>query len=178
VNPEDAFTPIRSPVVGAGADSWRQTSEYVESGLRANKIQNIVDERRMVLRNLQTERQTIMRGEAPFVGNNIVYISNAENGHVWLIIYGCVSAEVAGTWYGGRSNSRNSIVFQVKPEAVEKFLNRIDTTARGYDEGTTKNFEALRSAMSGVFAESALKLVDDYMFHRQEFHTIVDSRKK
>lgn len=168
----------KPPVFWSGADSWKFTHSYLQRNI-SSLLSDSVEKRMCELHRMQLGGNVSEVDPRRYrVGNSIVVLADGKDNHAFLIIYGAISAEVAGSWKGGRTNYSNSVVFELETqEAVDKFLAAINTGAKAYDEGTAQNYRVIKETMSGVFPEEAMRFVESHMFHRQEIQEVVDLRE-
>lgn len=171
--------PSSEPIYGPAANSWRGIDGYIKK-VAGYEVEKRVKNRRKQLIGMQLGDRANEGDPRKYrVGNSALVVSENKNGNTQLIIYGCISSEVMGTWKGGRTNCFNSIWFEVDDKSLaQEFIDRVDLNARGYDDGTENNYKVIYEAISGVFPKQTVKCAKSYMFHRQEITEVIDLREK
>lgn len=166
----------KKPVFWASADSFRPIDTYISRN--TNKTEAVEERMKILQRMQQGDRVSEDDPRRYRVGNSIVVLADGKDNHTFLIIYGSISAELAGSWKGGRTNFENSVVFEFGgKDAIDRFISEIDVSARAYEDGTEHNYKIICEAMNGVFPKEAMGFTKSHMFHRQEIQDIVDLRK-
>ena len=145
----------------------------------AYQVLDNIKNRKTKLNDLQRRENSPEANQRRYpVGNSIVVLADGKDNRTLLIIYGTISAELSGSWKGGRTNTNNSVIFKLeKKEAIDKFLAEINAHAKAYEDGTEQNYRVIKEAMGGVFTKEVMKFVENHMFHRQEIQEVVDLRK-
>jgi hypothetical protein len=173
--------PFLPPVYGAGANSYKPMDRYVKR-VADYEIDRKVERRELQLAQMQRVSSSPNLEDDPRnyrVGNSALVVADGRDGNTVVVFYGCISAEVAGSWQGGRTNIENSVWFEVNDSKVaNELIGRLDLEAKAYDEGTANNYEVIKEAMSGVFPKTVMGAVETHMFHRQEISHVFDVRKK
>ncbi len=113
--------------------------------------------------------------DAVAVGTGVVAVFNAKDGNELLVFLGSMCAEM-GSWRGGRSSPDDSLALWLKKGTSDTLLQSIDTQARGYDPETGRNYEVLKTVIDTIFPAEVQDIARSRMFHRQEFHAILDKR--
>lgn len=168
----------RPPIFWAKADSWAPVNDFLQRNVGYQVLYNIKD-RKSKLNDLQRQENALKTDPRRcHVGNSIVVLADGKDNRTLLIIFGAISAELAGSWKGGRTNTTNSVIFKLERQgAIDKFLAEINIRARVYEDGTEQNYRVIKEVMDGVFPKEAMKFVESHMFHRQEIQEVVDLRK-